>query len=149
MVFTRSFAKAAVTALLAAFGFQRAAKVRGFVGPDDDFAAVALCAGVGSQQDSCADIGVLRVDNIGVLALKIATDQNGAAACIARDVDNRTSVQTDTGGAQNLNDAAFFVHQEQSSCLYTLSACSRWRGRTDQTGHLRRSSTKNAHAACG
>ena len=46
MIFTRSFAKAAVTALLAAFGFQRAAKVRGFVGPDDDFAAVDLGLGV-------------------------------------------------------------------------------------------------------
>ena len=88
----RSLARAAVAALLAAAGAQVAGEVRVVVSPDDHLAAIAVDPSIGGQHHACRHGGVLSVDDVRVLALQVAADQDGSAAGIAGYVDARSGL---------------------------------------------------------
>src|SRR6185436_14505103 len=82
-----------------------AIEARVAVGPDDDAAAVAAAAGVGADHAIAADVGALGILDAGVLALVVTADQHGAAARLARSIDDALADDADAH-AERLDLAA-------------------------------------------
>ena len=66
--------KAAVTALAAAFRADSAIGPSRLIGPDDDFAAVAIAVGVGFNRSVFTDVGGFSIMDVGIFTLIIAAD---------------------------------------------------------------------------
>src|SRR5204863_7485340 len=69
--------------------------LRGFVRPYDHAAAVSSRARIGADDSVGTDHGLLRVLNVGVGAVRVAADENRAAARVARGVDHAVPDDSD------------------------------------------------------
>ena len=99
-MFARRFDKAAVAAVRTTARADRAVHLRGFVGPDDDFAAIAVLTRIGDDGRVGTDIGATRIRNRWIAALVIAADEHGAATRSAGRVDMRHVDEADLGAKQ-------------------------------------------------
>ncbi len=105
---TAGFDEAAVAAGRTAAHADLAVGLRGFVAPENDLAAVASLQRVGDNPGVLAEVGLLRVDDIGIAPVHVAADQRHSAACIAGDIDDPVIGDADLV-AEDFDRAALFA----------------------------------------
>ena len=100
-VLTRHLGKTAIALVAATARFDQPDEVRRFIRPHDHLAAVAGQFGICFENCVLANIGQLGVLHFRVLALKITTGEDHAAASVTRRIHRRCAVQHD-GRAEDL-----------------------------------------------
>src|SRR5437899_9776279 len=91
----RSLDEPAVAALRAAARGDAAEELGGLVRPHDHPAAVAGGARIGADDPVRTDHGLLRILNVGIGSVRVAADENRAAARLARCVDHTVAAYSD------------------------------------------------------